>query len=201
MTEQMDIPFQLAEASKQQETDTLGLWAQIKEDWMVHGCDWTKPGFCAIAVHRYGNWRMKIKPRLLRIPFSIVYKLLYRIIRILYGIDLPYTVKLGRRVIIEHENGIVIHGYSAIGDDCIIRQGVTLGNRYLERPFEAPQLGARVNIGAGAKILGHVAIADDVNIGANAVVLGDIPAGHTAVGIPAQILSAKTSRKHSKNLD
>lgn len=82
----------------------------------------------------------------------------------------------------------MIHGNCVIGEDCIIRQGVTLGNRYLEHPFEAPKLGDRVNIGAGAKILGGVIIGDDVNIGANAVVLSDIPPGQTAVGIPAKII-------------
>jgi serine O-acetyltransferase len=115
--------------------------------------------------------------------------MLYRFIRNFYGIELPYTVKLGRRVIFEHQSGIVIHGCCFIGDDSIIRQGVTLGNRYLEKPLEAPHLGQRVNVGAGAKILGALNIGDDVSIGANAVVLSDIPNGQTAVGIPAKIIS------------
>jgi len=171
----------------------LGLWQQIKEDWEAHGRDWTKPGFRAVAVQRFGVWRMAIQPKLLRAPFSILYRALYRKIRNGYGIDLPYTVKLGRRVVIEHHGAIIIHGYCFIGDDCIIRQGVTLGNRYLERPLEAPKLGDRVNVGAGAKILVNVSIGDDVNIGANAVVLSDIPSGKTAVGIPAKIIDSKSS--------
>ena len=171
------------------ETVTLGLWQQIKEDWVAHGRDWTKPGFRAVAVQRFGVWRMTLEPKLLRAPFSILYRALYRKVRNVYGIDLPYTVKLGRRVIIEHQSAIVIHGNCCIGDDSIIRQGVTLGNRYLERPLEAPSLGERVNVGAGAKILGNVTIGDDANIGANAVVLSDIPSGQTAVGIPAKILA------------
>ena len=167
----------------------VSLWQQIKEDWDAHGRDWTKPGFRAVAVQRFGTWRMTIQPKLLRAPFSILYRALYRKVRNVYGIDLPYTVKLGRRVVIEHQGAIVIHGDCWIGDDSIIRQGVTLGNRYLERPFEAPKLGIRVNVGAGAKILGGVTIGNEVNIGANAVVLSDIPSGKTAVGIPAKILS------------
>ena len=168
--------------------DDLELWQQVKEDWIAHGRDWTKPGFRAVAIQRFGVWRMRLEPKLLRIPFSLIYKSLYRKIRNSYGIDLPYTVKLGRRVIIEHQSCIIVHGYATIGDDCIIRQGVTIGNRYLNSPADTPKLGARVNIGAGAKILGNVAIGDDVNIGANAVVLADIPAGQTAVGIPAKVL-------------
>jgi len=173
------------------ETVTLGLWQQIKEDWEAHGRDWTLPGFRAVAVQRFGVWRMTIQPKLLRAPFSILYRALYRHVRNVYGIELPYTVKLGRRVIIEHQGAIVIHGYCSIGDDSIIRQGVTLGIRYLDRLFDAPQLGDRINVGAGAKILGNVAIGDDANIGANAVVLSDIAPGETAVGIPAKIIKSK----------
>ncbi|WP_299491224.1 serine O-acetyltransferase [Acaryochloris sp. IP29b_bin.137] len=180
----------------------LSLWAQLKEDWQTHQSDWTKPGFRAIAVHRFGVWRMQIQPKLLRAPFSLIYRSHYRYVRNIYGIDLPYTVTLGRRVVIEHQGAIVIHGESQIGDDSIIRQGVTLGNRFLDRPFEAPHLGKRVNIGAGAKILGNVVLGDDVNIGANAVVLSDVPSGQTAVGIPATILKTQLSSadQHSQTV-
>lgn len=170
---------------------SLGLWQQIKEDWEAHGRDWTKPGFRAVAIQRFGVWRMTLEPKLLRAPFSVLYRMLYRKVRNTYGIDLPYTVQLGRRVVIEHQGAIIIHGHCIIGDDCIIRQGVTLGNRYLDRPLDAPKLGNRVNVGAGAKILGDVTIGDDAAIGANAVVVKDIPAGYTAVGIPAKLLEPK----------
>jgi serine O-acetyltransferase len=171
--------------------ERLGLWAQIHEDWVTHGRDWTKPGFRAVAAHRFGVWRMQVQPKVLRAPLSVLYRAIYRKVRNGYGIDLPYTVQLGRRVVIEHQGAIVIHGHCRIGDDCIVRQGVTLGNRYLDRPLEAPTLGNRVNVGAGAKILGGITLGDDVNIGANAVVLIDVPAGQTAVGIPARILKAQ----------
>jgi len=179
------------------ETTMLTLWQQIQEDWEAHGRDWTKPGFRAVVVYRFGVWRMQLQPKLLRAPLSLLYKALYRKIRNGYGIDLPYTVRLGRRVVIEHQNGIIIHGYSEIGDDSIIRQGVTLGNRYLDRPFDAPKLGTRVNVGAGAKILGKVTLGDGASVGANAVVLSDIPAGQTAVGIPAKILQPKAPSDES----
>ncbi len=179
------------------ETTDLGLWEQIKEDWIAHGRDWTRPGFRAVAVHRFGVWRMKIKPILLRAPLSILYRALFRKIRNTYGIELPYSAQLGRRVVIEHQSCIVIHGDCVIGDDCIIRQGVTMGNRYLDCPFDAPKLGKRVNVGAGAKLFGNITIGDDANIGANAVVLIDVPPGATAVGIPAKVINAKKSEDHA----
>ena len=171
--------------------DAPALIAQIKEDWRAHARDWTRPGFRAVAVHRFGNWRMRIRLKLLRAPFSVIYRSLFRYVRNVYGIELPYSVKLGRRVVFEHQGGIVIHGDSEIGDDCIIRQGCTLGNRGLDDPFAAPKLGKRVNIGAGACILGAVSLGDGSAVGANAVVLCDVPAGALAVGVPAEIVQSK----------
>ena len=78
--------------------------------------------------------------------------MMYRRVRNRYGIELPYSVVVGRRIVIEHQSGIVIHGNSVIGDGSILRQGVTLGNKSLTRPLDAPRLGKLVNVGAGAKI-------------------------------------------------
>ncbi|AFY56285.1 serine acetyltransferase [Rivularia sp. PCC 7116] len=178
--------------------EDLSLWQQLKEDWIAHGKDWTRPGFRAIAVYRFGVWRMTINSKILRSPFSVLYKMMFRKIRNGYGIEIPFTARLGRRVIIEHQSGIVVHGCSAIGDDSIIRQGVTLGNRYLDRPMEAPKLGKRVNVGAGAKIFGDISVGDGAAIGANAVVLRDIPDGATAVGIPATVIKSKVSKEDGK---
>ncbi len=170
------------------DTRQLSFWEQVKEDWRVHGKDWTKPGFRAVFVHRFGVWRMGIRPKVFRVLCTLLYNALYRKVRNGYGIELPYTVKLGRRVIIEHQSGIVVHGYAEIGHDSIIRQGVTIGNRSLNEPLSAPRLGHHVNVGAGAKILGPIRIGNYVNIGANAVVIKDIPDGATVVGIPAKII-------------
>ncbi len=164
-----------------------GMFQEISNDWRSHDRDWTRPGFRAIAVYRFGVWRMTIRSKLVRAPFSMLYRCLFRYVRNHYGIELPCSAQVGKGVVIEHQGCIVIHGSAIIGDGCIIRQGVTLGNKNLDQPHDAPRLGNRVNVGAGAKILGAVNIGDDAVIGANAVVLKDVPAGMMAVGVPARI--------------
>lgn len=176
---------------------TPGFWTLLREDYAAHGREFSRPGFRALAVYRFGNWRLGVRPKLLRAPLSMLYRCLFRYVRNHYGIELPYSARLGRRVIIEHQGGIVIHGNAGIGDDCIIRQGVTIGNKNLERPFDAPQLGAGVNVGAGAKLLGAVMIGARAQIGANAVVLTNVPAGALAVGIPARVITRRNSQGES----
>lgn len=163
-----------------------GLWAQIAEDWRAHDRDWTRPGFRAVAVHRFGVWRMGIGPKLLRAPMSLLYRIMFRRCRNHYGIELPYTVKLGRGVVVEHQGGIVVHGASEIGDRCIIRQGCTLGLRRLDDLTAAPILEQGVELGAGAVVLGRVRIGAGARVGANAVVLDDVAPGTTVSGIPAR---------------
>lgn len=138
---------------------------------------------------------MGIRQRPIRLPLSFLYRVLFTGVRNFYGIELPYTARVGRRVVFEHQGGIVIHGFASLGDDCVVRQGVTLGNRTFEERFTAPQLGNRVNVGAGAKVLGRVSVGDDAQIGANAVVLEDVPVGGVAVGIPARLVTRKAPEK------
>lgn len=165
----------------------IGLLALLLEDRRINGGSLFDPGFMAIAVHRYGNWRMRIRFRPLRLPLSWLYNFLYRWVEILTGISLPYTVALGRRVRIWHHSGIILNARS-IGDDVHIRQNTTLGVISVDRPREIPTIGNRVEIGCGACILGGVTVGDDSVIGANAVVRTDVPPNSLAVGVPARIL-------------
>jgi serine O-acetyltransferase len=162
------------------------MFEYIREDWRTYEGDLTRQGLGVILIYRFGCWRYGIKQKWLRLPFSIVYKMLKLLSQMLTGIELPCETKVGRRVIIEHFGDIIISGDAVIGDDVIIRNGVTIGLKHTGIQG-APVIGNRVDIGAGAKILGAIEIGDDVIIGANAVVLQDIPANSLAVGVPAKI--------------
>jgi serine O-acetyltransferase len=160
---------------------------QIRDDLATHGGDWTRQGFWALAVHRFGAWRYGIRFAPLRKLASFVYKFLFKLIQILTGIELPCEAAVGKGFRIDHFGGIVVSGDARFGDDCVIRQGVTVGLRHVDDP-RSPVIGDRADIGAGAKLLGPIHIGDDVAIGANAVVLTDVPSDSIAVGIPARIL-------------
>ena len=162
------------------------MFDHLREDWQTYERDPARQGLWVMAVYRFGRWRYGIQNRWLRLPFSILYKILKLLSQILTGIDLPCEVTVGRRFRIEHFGDIIISGDTVFGDDVVIRNGVTVG---LKRTHErgAPVIGNRVDIGAGAKILGAIRIGDDVAIGANAVVLQDVPPHSLAIGVPAQI--------------
>ena len=174
-------------------SERMSLWQLWREDYNTHGRDATLPGFRAVAGHRFGVWRLRLRPRLLRAPFTIYYRRMFRRHRNRYGIEIPHSVTLGRRVRVEHQSGIVVHGSAVIGDDVVLRQGVTIGNRHLDRPDDAPVIGNRVNIGSGAVILGAITIGDDVSIGSNAVVLDDVPSGSPVVG-PRAVIRRRDER-------
>lgn len=168
----------------------------IREDWRTYGRDPWRQGFWVMCVYRFGRWRYGIRSALLRRPCSLLYKWLKITAQVLTGIDLPCEARVGRRLRIDHFGGVIISGDAQIGDDVILRHGVTLGLRY-EGERGAPKLGNRVEVGAGAKILGAIRIGDGAVIGANAVVLHDVPAGALAVGIPARVLTRRKVHAHA----
>jgi len=110
--------------------------------------------------------------------------------RWLTGIEIHPGATIGRRVFIDHGMGIVIGETAVIGDDCTLYHGVTLGGTSWNKGKRHPTLGRNVVIGAGAKVLGPILIGDGAKIGSNAVVVRDVPAGATAVGIPARLVTS-----------
>lgn len=168
----------------------LTLIKTVKEDLASHRGEWSRPGFQTLAVHRFGNWVKTIKPKPLRAVPSVLAKSLHVFCRNVYGIELPFEASVGRRVVFEHQHGIVIHGNAVIQDGCTIRQGVTLGIKSTDNVQDAPILSRNVDVGAGAKILGRVYVGHDVKIGANAVVTKSVPPYTTVVGCNKLIRSA-----------
>lgn len=166
----------------------LFMFENLREDWITHERDPWRQGLWVMVVYRFGRWRYGLKHRITRAPFSFLYKILFTFVQILTGIELPCETKIGRRFKIEHFGGVIVSGDAVFGDDITIRNGVTVGLRHTGNRG-SPIIGNRVDIGAGAKILGPIIVGDDVIIGANAVVIKDVPARSIAVGIPARIIA------------
>ena len=163
------------------------LWALFREDWRTHESLFAQ-GLWAITVNRLGNWRIGIRSRLLRAPWTLLYRVLYRWVHWSCRIELPYIVQVGRRVRLWHHGGSVL-GARSIGDDVQIRHNVTLGLAGHGDPVtELPVIEERVIIGAGAAILGRIRIGHDSVIGANAVVTKDVPPHSLVGGIPGKVL-------------
>jgi len=115
--------------------------------------------------------------------------------RWLTGIEIHPGATIGRRVFIDHGMGIVIGETAEVGDDCTLYHGVTLGGTSWNAGKRHPTLGKGVVIGAGAKVLGPILVGDGAKIGSNAVVVRDVPAGATAVGVPARTLVSDEARR------
>ena len=162
------------------------MFENIRHDLKSHGGQWGAQGFWALVIYRFGRWRYNVRPALLRKLFSVVYRVLYKLVQIMTGIEFPCEVQIGRNFVIDHFGGIVISGYAKFGDDCRIRNGVVVGLRRVDDPC-APTIGNNVDIGTGAKVLGPISIGNNVVIGANAVVIADVPDNSIAVGVPATI--------------
>jgi len=168
------------------------MFQNIRDDLATYEGKWSSQGFWVMIVYRFGRWRYTIRNTMVRKPFSMLYKLLYKIVQILTGIELPCEVPVGKNFRIDHFGDIIISGYASFGDNCIIRNGVTVGLKNITEKA-APCFGSDISIGAGAKILGNITIGNNVDIGANAVVLKPVPDNSIAVGIPAKIMRKRSS--------
>jgi serine O-acetyltransferase len=168
------------------------MFKNIREDFGAYDRKWGAQGFWVMIVYRFGRWRYGIRFGILRKFCSLIYRVLYKIVQIITGIELPCEAIVGRNFVIDHFGGIIISGFARFGDNCRIRDGVVVGLRRVGE-IRAPTIGNNVDIGSGAKLLGPIRIGHNVLIGANAVVLCDVPDNSIAVGIPAAVKARRVS--------
>ena len=144
-------------------------------------------GLWAIGVYRFGRLARRIKIPFVGFLIRFLAFLFFKIIEMTTGISIPASAEIGKGFYVGHFGGIVLHSDVKMGENCSIGPGVLIGTRGLGNKG-VPVLGNNVYIGVGAKVLGGIKLGDNVKIGANAVVVSNIPAGSTAVGIPARIV-------------
>ncbi len=146
------------------------------------------PGYHAVLFYRIANalWRRR---------FYLLARFISNVGKILTGIEIHPGATIGRRLFIDHGNGVVIGETSEIGNDVTLYQGVTLGGTSLEKGKRHPTLEDFVIVGSGAQVLGPLVVGERARIGANAVVLNEVPKGATMVGIPAKIVMGRDKKK------
>lgn len=172
------------------------LAAQVREDWRVNSRDWTQPGFRALAVHRFGTWVNERSDGVLRSLCMRLYQTMYRYVRNHYGIEIPLSAKVGRRLHLLHQSGIVFHWKAEVGDDCVVRQNVTLGAVYSDKTInDGPKIADKVQIGAGAVIFAGIKIGEGAVIGPNTVVMTNVPPGARVVMEPPRVLRISYDRQ------
>jgi serine O-acetyltransferase len=149
-----------------------------RSTWEIITC---YPGFHARVFHRLAH-------RLWGWNFKWLARFVSHLARWLTGIEIHPGARIGRRFFIDHGMGVVIGETAEIGDDVTLYHGVTLGGTTWNKGKRHPTLANGVVVGAGAKILGPITVGEGGKVGSNAVVVKDVPAGCTAVGIPARIV-------------
>ncbi len=149
-------------------------------------------GVQAMIFYRFSNflWKKKLK---------WLARFITAIARILTGIEIHPAATIGDNFFIDHGFGVVIGETAIIGDNCTIYHGVTLGGTTWKKGKRHPTLGNNVVIGAGAKILGPITIADKARIGSNAVIVKSVDKGRTVIGVPGRILPY--SKKEHNSFD
>jgi serine O-acetyltransferase len=145
------------------------------------GLFWSHGGVWPTAIYRMSNWCSRHRVR--GLP-----TILERVNLIFFGIEIGSSVAIGPGLYIAHPVGTVIIA-KRIGANASFIAAVTVGMR---ETHDFPVIGDGVMVGAGARILGGINLGDGCTIGANAVVIADVPAGATAVGVPARVLPVRS---------
>lgn len=150
------------------------------------------PGLHAVLFHRLTHW-------LWGVGLKWLARFISHFARWITGIEIHPGATIGRRFFIDHGMGVVIGETAEIGDDCTLYHGVTLGGTSWNKGKRHPTLGNGVVVGAGAKVLGPIFIANESRIGSNSVVVKNVEEGSTMVGVPAyEVGSAEYKRANGK---
>ncbi len=151
-------------------------------------------GFHALQTHRLAHVLWTAGRR------DIALYLQSQVSRVL-NVDIHPAAEIGRGIMIDHASGVVIGETACVGDDVSILHGVTLGGSGKERGDRHPKIGRGVMIGAGAKILGNIAVGDCSRVASGSVVLSDVPANRTVAGVPAKIVGCAKCPEPARAMD
>lgn len=139
--------------------------------------------------------------RLLKYSLYPFARLLFRHYRYKFGIDIPFTTRIGSGFYIGHFSCIFVNENCVIGKNCNISQGVTVGTTNRGGKAGNPVIGDNVYLGPGAKVIGAIRIGDHAAVGANCVVTHDVPDHGVVVGVPGRVISHAGSAGYVNRVD
>ncbi len=151
-------------------------------------------GFHALETHRVAHWLWNNGRKWMALFFQSRNSQLF-------AVDIHPASKLGRGIMIDHGTGIVIGETAVVDDDVSIMQGVTLGGTGKEAGDRHPKIRRGVLLSMGVKVLGNIEIGEYSRIGAGSVVLKPVPAGCTAVGVPAKLVNCAGVDRPSQEMN
>lgn len=151
-------------------------------------------GFHALATHRFAHelWRDG------RRDFALY--LQSQASRI-FAVDIHPAARFGKGIMIDHATGLVVGETAMVGDNCSFLHGVTLGGSGKETGDRNPKIGDNVLIGAGAKVLGNIAVGNCSRVAAGSVVLSEVPPNTTVAGVPAKVIGPAGCPEPARTMD
>jgi serine O-acetyltransferase len=170
----------------------MQLMQHLKHDLENHQASGNLSGFAALAVYRFGRWSAT-QPGPLRFVTSKLYGAAARAAQAVTRVHIERECEIGEDLHLIHQGVVHIHPSAKIGNRVGMMHGVTLGTE--PGSTEAPTIGDDVFIGANATLIGAITVGDGATVAANSLVISDVPAGATAIGVPARIIKLKTMRK------
>ncbi len=188
--------------------DTVKQWAGDSE-WRALQADyerfraygysgWASEGFWGLAIYRMQRTIRKSRAPWIWAPAAVVLAVLRKVLVVVTGIDLHPNAKIGPGLLIQHASQVRVIENAKIGADCALSQICSIGAGATRG---VPDIGDHVYISPHCCILGPVTIGDGATIAPNSLVLTDVPAGHTAIGVPARLLpSFKVQSFRSDNV-
>lgn len=163
------------------------MFEKFRSDFRRHGSRIIDPGPWIMGVYRFGQWKDTL-PTPVRWVVNKVYRVGFVATQLTVGCYVPETVEFGENPHLIHAKDLHLHPQVKIGDRVGLMHNVTIATS-VDRPG-VPVLGNDVFVATGAVVVGGITIGDGARIAPNTLVISDVPAGATAIGVPARIVRA-----------
>jgi serine O-acetyltransferase len=138
-------------------------------------------GFHALESYRVAHWLWRQGRRALALHLQSV-------IAEVFSVDIHPAARLGKGILLDHADGLVIGETAVVDDDVSILHGVTLGGTGKETGDRHPKIRRGVLLAARATVLGNVVVGEGAKVAAGSVVLQDVPPHSTVAGVPARVV-------------